>query len=103
MMRFPISDLLNPHECYDYLACVLHPNGLRCKVGHPLPSDQAPHGRDRAPLLDYRCRVGGNVFNWFTNTVWEGTHYEGVTIVLVMRGFVQGIPTLPLADELELD
>jgi transposase-like protein len=47
--------------------------------------------------------VCGNVFNLFTDTVWSGTHYECVTIVLVMRGFAQGMPTLHLADELELD
>jgi transposase-like protein len=103
MIRFPISDLLNPQECYDYLLCVLHPNGLQCGAGHPLPLDQAPHDRTRAPLVDYRCRVCGNVFNLFTDTVWQGTHYDCVTIVLVMRGFVQGSPTLQLADELALD
>jgi transposase-like protein len=54
-------------------------------------------------VVDYRCRVCGNVFNLFTNTMWDGTHYDCVTIVLVMRGFAQGLPTLQLAEELELD
>ena len=54
-------------------------------------------------MYDYRCRVCGNVFNLFTDTVWEGTHYDCVTLVLVLRGFAQGISTLQLADELELD
>ncbi|MBU1661988.1 MAG: hypothetical protein KKD28_11025 [Chloroflexi bacterium] len=43
------------------------------------------------------------MFNLFTNTIWEGTHYDCPTIVLVMRGFVQGVPTLQLAEELDLD
>jgi len=103
MIRFPITDLLNPQECYDYLRRVLHPDGLHCKNGHPLPPDQSPHDRRRAPLLDYRCRECGNVFNLLTQTVWAGTHYDCVTIVQVMRGFVQGIPTLQLAEELKLD
>jgi hypothetical protein len=103
MIRFSISDLLDPQECYDYLLRVLHPNGLQCKAGHPLSADQAPHDRTRAPLVDYRCRVCGNVFDLFTDTVWQGTHYDCVTIVLVMRGFVQGTPMLQLADELALD
>ena len=51
MIRFPISDLLDPQECYEYLVCVLHPNGLHCKAGHPLPPDQAPHDRERARWL----------------------------------------------------
>ncbi|MEW5959337.1 MAG: hypothetical protein AB1801_16520 [Chloroflexota bacterium] len=103
MIRLPISDLLDPQECYDYLMGVLHPNGLPCKAGPPLPPDQAPQDRPRAPLVDYRCRECSNVFNLLTGTVWAGTHYDCVTMVLVMGGFVQGIPTLHLADELELD
>lgn len=103
MIRFPISDLLKPEECYDYLRHILYPQGLlQCKNGHLLPRDQAPHTRSRAPLVDYRCRVCGNVFNLLTGSVWEGTHYDCTTIVLVMRGFVQGTPTLQLADELDL-
>ena len=103
MIRFPLSELLDEQECYDYLLRTLHPDGLCCKHGHPVPPDQAPHDRSRAPILDYRCRQCGNVFNLFTNTVWEGTHYSCRTIVLIMRGFVQGTPTLQLADELGLD
>jgi len=103
MIRFPIADLLNSQECYAYLLHMLHPDGLKCKAEHPLPAEQAPHDRRRAPLVDYRCRVCGNVFNLFTSTAWEGTHYDCITIVLVMRGFVQGIPTLQLAEELKLD
>jgi transposase-like protein len=103
MIRFPLSDLLDEQECYDYLLRTLHPAGLHCRHGHPLPSGQAPHDRSRAPIFDYRCRVCGNVFNLFTATVWEGTHYSCRTIVLIMRGFVQGMPTLQLAEELELD
>jgi len=103
MIRFPLADLLDEQECHDFLLRILHPDGLCCRNGHPLPPDQAPHDRSRAPLYDYRCRACGNVFNLFTDTVWAGTHYDCVTIVLVMRGFAQGIPTLQLADELELD
>ncbi|MCR4408657.1 MAG: IS1595 family transposase, partial [Anaerolineae bacterium] len=85
------------------LSRMLHPEGLKCPVGHPLPPDQAPHDRSRDPLFDYRCRKCGKVFNLFTGTVWSGTRYSCKTIVLVMRGFVQGVPTLHLAKELNLD
>lgn len=103
MIRFPITDLLGKQECYTYLLRALHPGGLHCHNHHPLPTDQAPQDRSRAPVYDYRCRVCGNVFNLFTDTVWAGTHYGCVTIVLVLRGFAQGTPTLQLADELALD
>ena len=59
--------------------------------------------RDRAPVVDYRCRTCKTVFNIFTDTIWAGTHYSCSKIVLILRGFVQGTPTLQLADELECD
>lgn len=103
MMRFPITDLLDQDECYRYLLHRLHPDGLNCPNGHTLPDDQAPHDRKRAPLVKYRCRQCGSVFNLFTGTLWSGTQYDCATIVLVLRGFAQGVPTLHLADELDLD
>lgn len=94
---------MSEQECYDYLLRILHPDGLKCPAGHPLPPDQAPHDRHRAPILDYKCRICGRVFNIFTNTIWKGTHYSCATIVMIIRGIVQGIPTLQLAEELGLD
>ena len=102
-IRFPITDLLDEQESYNFLLKTLHPTGLECKHGHPLPPDQKPHDRSRHPVVAYRCRVCGNVFNIFTNTAWQDTHYDCPTIALVMRGFVQGVPTLQLAEELGLD
>ena len=36
-------------------------------------------------------------------TVWSGTHYDCKTVVMVLRGIAQGVPTLQLAEELDLD
>ena len=102
-MRFPITDLLSKQECYDFLLRTLHPDGMKCPNGHPLPKNQAPHDVKRAPVADYRCRTCGCVYNLFTGTVWSGTHYDCAVIILVMRGVSQGVPTMQLADELELD
>lgn len=102
MMRFPLRELLNEQRCYNYLMRILHPEGLQCPSGHPLPKDQAPHNRHRAPVVDYRCRRCGRVFNLFTGTLWQGTRLLCATIVLLLRGIVQGIPTQPLAQELEV-
>ena len=103
MIRFPITDLLNEQECYCFLLHILHPHGLCCPRGHFLPASQRPHMCDRAPVVDYRCRECGAVFNLFTGTFWSGTPYYCTKIVLILRGFAQGIPTLQLADELECD
>lgn len=102
-MRFPLTDLLREQDCYDYLLHILHPDGLKCPNGHSLPADQKPHDRHRDPIFDYRCRACGKVFNLFTGTIWCRTRYKCSVIVLLMRGFVQGVPTLQLAEELELD
>jgi transposase-like protein len=103
MMRFPLSGLLDEQVCYRYLSDILHPEGMCCPRGHRLPATQAPHVRARAPVVDYRCRECGAVFNLFTGTVWAGTHYACAVIVMILRGFAQGIPTLQLADELGCD
>ncbi len=103
MMIFPIDELLDEQRCYDFLLKVLHPEGLHCRNGHPLPLDQAPHDRHRDPIFDYRCRVCGNVHNIFTDTIWSGSRYSCVTIVLIIRGVVQGTPTKHLAEELGID
>ena len=102
MIGFPIDELLSEEECYEYLKRSLHPEGLSCPNGHELPSDQAPHDRRRAPIVDYRCRECGAVFNIFTGTVWSKTHYDCSTIVMLLRGFAKGMPTKWLTDEMDL-
>ncbi len=42
MMVFPIQDLLDEAACYAFLVHHLHPEGLHCPNGHPVPGDQAP-------------------------------------------------------------
>jgi transposase-like protein len=103
MIRFPLAGLLDEQACYHRLLGILHPQGLCCPRGHCIPSSQAPHHRTRAPVVDYRCRVCGAVFNLFTGSVWAGTHYSCAMVVMILRGFVQGTPTLQLADELGCD
>ena len=103
MIRFSLNEFLCPQRCYDFLLKVLHPNGLACPQGHPLPADQAPHDRHRAPIMDYRCRQCGKVFNVFTDTVWEKSRYTCETILLILQGIVQGKSTKHLAEELDLD
>jgi len=102
-MRFPIQNLMSEEACYERLREILHADGMCCTTGHELPADQAPHNRERAPVNKYKCRLCGGVFDIFSETVWSGTHYNCVTIMLVMRGFVQGTPTKQLAEELNLD
>jgi transposase-like protein len=103
MIAFPIQALMDEQACYDYLLSVLHPDGLHCPQGHRLPAGQGSHDRRRAPIVDYRCKTCGAVFNVFTDTLWSKTRYTCATIVLILRGVAQGVPTAHLARELRVD
>lgn len=102
-MRFPIQDLMSEEACYERLKEILHPEEFGCPNGHELPEDQAPQNRRRAPFMEWQCRECGRIYSILTETVWSGTHYDSVTIMLVMRGIVKGTPTTELAAELNLD
>jgi hypothetical protein len=97
-MDFPLTDLMDQDACYAKLVALLHPGGLAC------PTCQAAdglrvHRRHRTPVLDYR-RIGrGRVFDAFTGTSLAGTHRRPAEIVLILRGFAQGVPTAQPARE----
>jgi transposase-like protein len=101
-MDFPIDDLLDEAACYERLLTWIHPEGLTCPGCHH--DDRLHlHRRDREPVLDYRCGHCGRVFNAFTGTALQGTHYRPSTLVMILRGIAQGVPTAQLARELNCD
>ena len=101
-MDFPLTDLMDQDACYHKLVALLHPDGLTCPDCKT--DDQLRvHRRHRAPVLDYRCTSCGRVFNAFTGTGLEGTHRRPAEIMLILRGFAQGVPTAQLARELGCD
>src|SRR5262249_8426387 len=102
-LRFPLGELLDEDACYRWLLTQLHPEGLRCPEGHDLPAEQAPHTRHRAPIVEYRCRQCGSVFNLFTSTALKGIRYPCSVIVQMLHGFLTGVTTLRLVEELQLN
>jgi transposase-like protein len=100
-MDFPILDLMDQGACYQRLLDLLHPDGLtcpRCAAGRDRYTIH--RRRENSPVLDYRCKVCRRVFNLFTGTAWQGTHRSPAAILLILRGFAQGVPTAALAREL---
>ena len=101
-MDFPITELLDEAACYAKLVGWLHPDGLACP--RCLKADRLRvHRRHRAPVLDYRCGHCHRVFNAFTGTALHGLRRRPRELVLIIRGFAQGVPTAQLARELECD
>jgi transposase len=98
-MDFPIQDLMNEDACYQFLLDLLHPAGLRCPRCHAAEGFYI-HRYFREPVLDYRCSRCSRVFNAWTGTVFQGTHWRPSQIVLILRGFAQGTSTAQLAREL---
>lgn len=98
-MDFPIDHLMDEQACYAWLVRLLHPHGLSCpRCGR---SDHwGVHRRIRDPVLDYRCRLCGCVFNAFTGTSLHGRRRSPSHWVLILRGISQGQTTAGLAREL---
>jgi transposase-like protein len=94
---------MDKNECYIFLYTMLHPDGLFCpSCGKELPDNQKPHDKNGV-VPDFRCRNCSSVFNIFSNNILKGIKYNCITIVLILRGFFQGVTTSHLSKELELD
>ena len=101
-MDFPITDLMDQDACYAKPVHWLHPRGLACPRCHR--DDRMPvHRSGRAPVLDFRCGHCGRVFNALTGTSLHDAKRRPAELVLILRGFAQGVPTAQLARELECD
>jgi len=100
-MDFPIEDLMDQAACSQRLLDLLHPGGLACP--HCGGAAYTVHRRrPGSPVVDYRCKGCGRFFNLYTGTPWQGTRKSPATILLILRGVVQGVPTAQLARELGL-
>lgn len=102
MIIFSTVDLMDEQKSYDFLVSILHEDGLCCPDCQIKVEGARIHRHDRAPILNYRCPCG-RIYNAFTGTVWQGTHHHCPVIVRILQGIAQGVPTLHLAKELEID
>ena len=98
-MDFPISDLMDEHKCCSFILDIFHPKGLHCPRCHSQEGLRIHH-RYREPVFNYRCTQCKCVFNAWTGTIFQGTHWRPSQMVLILRGFTQGVPTAKLAREL---
>lgn len=101
-MDFPLAYIPTHHECYQMLSEILHPGGLKCPAGHEL-KDSRIHRSHRAPILDYRCKKCGRIFNVFTGTVLQGSKFNALQIIQCMNGISRGVSINRLAQEMKID
>ena len=94
-MDFPIADLMDEGACYAKSGAVAASDGLTCpRCNHS--DGMKVHRRGREPVVDYRCGRCKCVFNAFTGTVLQGTKRRPVPLVLILRGFAQGVDHGPV-------
>ena len=86
MLKIPIQDLMDFEKCYAFLLELLHPTGLHCRCGIKLPSSQCPHKYRSNGLACYKCRSCKKVYNIFSDTIFQGTHYNCIIIFLLLLG-----------------
>lgn len=93
-MDFPIAHLMDERACYNELLGWLHPLGLACPRCHRRV--RWVHRYYRDPVLDYRCKGCGKVYNAFTGTVFAKTRRRPSELVLILRGISTATPTARL-------
>lgn len=100
-MDFPLTALLDEGQCYQWLLCYFH-NGTLLR-----PHSQSQHyiinDSRRAPIIYYKDKETGQCFNIFTGTIFARTHFSCQEVVLIIRGFLQGVSTAQLSRELCAD
>lgn len=100
-MDFPIHQLLSEEKSYQWLVEFLYDGKL--KSPYSGSTNYIVNDARRAPVVQYYDKTTGKTFNIFTYTVFQGTHFACNQIVLIIRGFLQGVSTAQLSRELDAD
>lgn len=101
---FPLADLLDEDLCYLWLMRARWPDAKPlCPV---CDTSQCVHRHSiepNGPVEDFRCRGCSRVFNIYSGTIFSRTKRSCREVILILRGFAQGVSTNRLGRELETD
>lgn len=100
-MDFPLHDLLDENKSYQWLIDFLHNGELLSPYSQS--KKYSINDSRRAPVILYKDKITGQHFTIFTTTVFAKTHFSCSQVVLIIRGFLQGISTAQLVRELGCD
>jgi hypothetical protein len=100
-MDFPLHDLLDEQKCYEKLIDLLHNGDLlspySCSKNYVINDSR------RSPVITYKDKKTGGYFTIYTATIFEWTHFKCSEVILIIRGFQQGVSTAQLSRELGRD
>jgi len=103
-MEFPITELLDYGNSVEWILEHFHPKGLKCpKCQRGVDQARRFRRTQTSELTVYRCRHCGTIYNLYTGTVFQGSQWTPMQVVLLMRGICKGETTRELAAELELN
>ena len=102
-MDFPIESLIDDERAQTWVLDHFHPQGLCC------PKCQASVGEARnfrltetSGLQVYRCKHCQSAYNLYSGTVFAGTQFRPLQVVLLLRGICQGVSSSQLSRELDV-
>lgn len=103
-MEFPITELLDYENSVEWLLKYFHPKGLKCpKCQKAIGWSRRFRRTQTSELTVYRCKDCGAIYNLYTGTVFQGSQWTPMQVVLLMRGICKGETTRELAAELRLN
>ena len=103
-MEFPIIELLDYENSTEWILRHFHPKGLKCPKCQQAAEQSRKFRRTRTSQLDvYRCKHCDTIYNLYTGTVFQGSQWTPMQVVLLLRGICKGESSKTLAAELELN
>jgi transposase-like protein len=102
-MEFPITKLLDYENSVEWILKHFHPKGLKCpKCQKGIAQSRKFRYTQISELEVYRCKCG-TIYNLYTGTVFQGSQWTPMQVILLMRGICKGETTRELAAELQLN
>jgi len=100
-MDFPIVTLLDDVLSRWWLQEHFHPDGLKCPhCGKGVGEARVFRMTGKSQLRVYRCNGCQSIYNVYSGTIFEGTHFRPAQTVLLLRGVCKGEPSAAIAREI---
>jgi transposase-like protein len=90
-MEFPIIELLDYENSTEWILRHFRPKGLKCPKCQQAVEQSRKFRRTQTSQLDvYRCKHCDTIYNLYTGTVFQGSQWTPMQVVLLLRGICKG-------------